>query len=87
MPRTPTAIEREPKYNVAYVRYRKGEVHAGRTIGYADHQINVDVDDDGLVGIEILSLGANELTALAEIAQTYDLDLTPLIGGTVPGLP
>ena len=89
MPRLPIAIERETEYNVAYVRYRQEEPRGiGRTIGYADHQVNVDVDETngiiGIIGIEILSLSADELAALADIAKAYDLDLSPLIGGTVP---
>jgi uncharacterized protein YuzE len=45
----------------------------------------VDVDEAGqIIGIEILSLSADELAALAEIAKAYDLDLTPLIGGAIP---
>ena len=86
MPRMPIAIERETKYNVAYVRYRADDPETcGRTVGYADYQINVDLDEnDGIVGIEILALGAEELAALADIAKKYDLDLSPLIGGTVP---
>jgi uncharacterized protein YuzE len=86
MPHLPIAIERETKYNVAYVRYRPEQPQGiGRTIGYADKQVNVDVDKtDGIIGIEILALGADELAALADIAKIYDLDLFPLIGGTVP---
>jgi uncharacterized protein YuzE len=86
MPRLPIAIERETEYNVAYVRYRQQEPQGiGRTIGYADHQVNVDVDETNeIIGIEILTLSADELTALADIAKAYDLDLSPLIGGAVP---
>jgi uncharacterized protein YuzE len=86
MSRLPIAIEREAEYNVAYVRYRQQEPQRiGRTIGYADHQVNVDVDETNeIIGIEILTLSADELTALADIAKAYDLDLSPLIGGAVP---
>jgi uncharacterized protein YuzE len=86
MARLPLAVERETEYNVAYVRYREHEPkRVGRTIGYADHQINVDVDETNeIVGIEILALSADELTALANIARAYDLDLSPLISGAVP---
>jgi uncharacterized protein YuzE len=90
MPRLPIAVERETEYNAAYVRYREQEPQrTGRTIGYADCQVNVDVDvdvdeADQIIGIEILSLSADELAALAEIAKDYDLDLSPLIGGAVP---
>jgi uncharacterized protein YuzE len=85
MPRMPIAIERETKYNVAYVRYHADDPEAsGRTVGYADYRINVDLNESGrIVGIEILALGAEELGALADIAKKYDLDLSPLIGGTV----
>lgn len=39
MPRMPIAIERETKYNVAYVRYHADDPEpSGRTIGYADYQ-------------------------------------------------
>jgi hypothetical protein len=90
MPLLPIAIERETEFSVAYVRYRQAEPQGiGRTIGYADHQVNVDVDETngiiGIIGIEILSLDADELAALADIAKAYDLNLSPLIGGTVPG--
>ncbi len=86
MSRNPIAVEREPEYNIAYLRYREDVPgDTGQTVGYADHQVNVDVDETGaIVGIEILSLGAEELAALAEIATAYELDLSPLIGGTVP---
>jgi hypothetical protein len=35
------------------------------------------------VGIELLSLGADESAALAQIARAGDLELSPLIGGIV----
>jgi uncharacterized protein YuzE len=85
MPRLPIEIEREAEYNVAYVRYQEDSSRGiGKTIGHAGDQINLDLDEAGaIVGIEILSLGAVELAALAQIARAYDLDLSPLIGGTV----
>ncbi|MFY9780571.1 MAG: hypothetical protein WAJ85_08680 [Candidatus Baltobacteraceae bacterium] len=86
MPRLPIGVEREAEHNVACVRYGQVEREGvGRTVGYADYRVNVDVDQaGGIVGIEILSLGFEELAALAEIAKAHDLDLSPLIGGTVP---
>jgi uncharacterized protein YuzE len=86
MSRTPIAVEREPEHNIAYLRYQEDVPGStGQTVGYADHQVNVDFDEAGaIVGIEVLSLGAEELAALAEIAKAYELDLSPLIGGTIP---
>jgi uncharacterized protein YuzE len=54
-----------------------------RTKTLADGEINVDLDHyNEVVGIEILSLGPNEMKALAEIAAEYRLSLDLLAHST-----
>lgn len=66
--------EVENRDNVLYLHFSKLPV--AHTKSYADGEINVDLDHYGeVVGIEVLSLGPDELSALSAIVSKYRLSL------------
>ncbi|HVA33631.1 MAG TPA: DUF2283 domain-containing protein [Candidatus Baltobacteraceae bacterium] len=60
-----------------YLRFSNHSV--ARTESYAGGEVNVDVDDrNQVIGIEMLSIDAEEIAALADVTRVYDLSLLPL---------
>ncbi len=60
-----------------YLRFSNQTVE--RTESYSSGEVNVDLDHHHeLIGIEMLSLGPNQIAALADIVRAHDLDLRPL---------
>jgi hypothetical protein len=68
----------ESRDGVSYLHF--SALPVARTKSYAAGELNIDLtDDDEVVGIEVLSLGPNELKALTEIATAHHLSLNKLI--------
>ena len=66
--------EVENRDNVLYLHFSKLPI--ARTRSYADGEINVDLDHyDEVVGIEVLSLGPDEMSALSAIVSEHRLSL------------
>lgn len=66
--------EVENQDNVLYLHFSKLPI--ARTKSYAHGEINVDFDHyDEVVGIEVLSLGPTELTALTDVVTSHGLSL------------
>ena len=66
--------EVENRDNVLYLHFSKLPI--ARTRSYADGEINVDLDHyDEVVGIEVLSLGPDEMSALSAIVSEHQLSL------------
>ena len=64
--------EIENNEDASYLRFSHFPI--ARTKTYADGEVNVDLDHCGeVVGIEVLSYGAEELKALGEIVKEYQL--------------
>ncbi len=78
MPELRELSEVESRDGVLYLHFSKMPI--ARTKSYAQGELNVDLDNaDDVVGIEVLSLGPNEMTALAEVVTDHRLSLDLLI--------
>jgi len=66
--------EVENKDNVLYLHFSKLPI--ARTKSFSAGEVNVDLDHyNEVVGIEVLSLGPDEMQALADIASQHRLSL------------
>lgn len=69
----PRTHDRDP----IYMRFSDCAVE--RTDSYVDGEVNVDVDQrNEVIGVELLSVGPDELRALASIIERHNLDIAPL---------